>query len=89
MSEINGPWEAVGGLVRTRYDGHGGFLVADCHNTSFTEEECHAHANLIAAAPDLLAACQLLADFAERQGWLHVAINDARAALAKAKGHSL
>lgn len=45
-----------------------------------------ADARLIAAAPELLEACEALLGLAERHGWLHVAVNQARAAIVKAKG---
>ena len=45
-----------------------------------------ANARLFAAAPELLEACEGLLGLAERDGWLHVAVNQARAAIAKAKG---
>lgn len=37
---------------------------------------------------ELLEACEGLLGLAERHGWLHVAVNDARAAIAKAKGEA-
>lgn len=52
-----GPWEAVGGLVRTAVRANdrggmsGGLLVAE---TALTDEERFANARLISAAPDLL-----------------------------------
>lgn len=65
MFEVNGPWEAVGSLVRTHYNGHGGFLIADCHSgTTFTSEQCQAHAQLCAAAPEML---EMLREF---DAWL-------------------
>lgn len=50
------------------------------------QKEAEANARLIAAAPELLEACEGLLGLAERDGWLHVAVNAARAAIAKAKG---
>lgn len=50
---------------------------------SVSEEEAHANALLIAAAPDLLAALKHCV--IERSGWL----DEARAAIAKAEGRSL
>jgi hypothetical protein len=44
-----------------------------------------ANARLIAAAPDLLEACKKLMGLAKRQGWVHVSINYAEAAIAKAE----
>lgn len=37
-------------------------LVADVHADEFDENEAEANARLIAAAPDLLAACEALVD---------------------------
>lgn len=45
-----------------------------------------ANTRLCAAAPELLEACEALLGLAERHGWLHVAVNQTRAAIAKAKG---
>ena len=53
-----------------------------------TDDEAKANARLIAAAPELLDALEGLLGLAERDGWLHIAVNQARAAIAKAKGES-
>lgn len=45
-----------------------------------------ANTRLFAAAPELLEACKGLLGIAERHGWLHVAVNAARIAIAKAEG---
>lgn len=45
-------------------------------------------ARLIATAPELAEACEALLGLAEREGWEHVAVNAARAALAKARGEA-
>jgi hypothetical protein len=42
----------------------------------------------MAAAPELLEALKELNAFAGRQGWIHVAINKAAAAIAKAEAKS-
>ena len=46
------------------------------------------HAHLIAAAPDLLAALKELMGLAQREGWVHVAIKQAEAAIAKAENRA-
>lgn len=84
-----GPWEQCGQLVRTQFNGEGGFLVAEC---SMTLRQYGANAALIAAAPDLLAA---LEDLVANQngcplpsyeaGW-NAAMEAAQAALKKARG---
>lgn len=82
-----GPWKVI--PVKTGYyiDSRCG-PVAD--TMDFDDEygsiESEANARLIAAAPDLLEAARALLDLAERHGWLHVAVNAARAAIAKAEG---
>lgn len=66
-----GPWTVSGGTIRNLH----GHLVADFHSTD-------ADARLIAAAPELLAALQLIV--AKRyEPSLYAAIDDARAAIAK------
>ena len=50
----------------------------------FKDGEAEANARLIAAAPDLLAALEALADVPDVQGWPET--DQARAAIAKAKG---
>lgn len=59
----------------------------------YGEEEAgfplEANARLIAAAPELLEACEGLLGLAERDGWLHIAVNAARDAIAKAKGEGV
>lgn len=55
-------------------------------------EEARANARLIAAAPDLLEACEALADFATHNATscpLPEEIEMARAAIAKAKGSAV
>jgi len=49
-------------------------------------DELLANARLIAAAPQMLEALRELMGLAQREGWDHVAVNMARAALAKAQG---
>ena len=70
------PWIAYGTWVSTS----DGPLIADC--------DTDANADLIAAAPDLLAACALAID---RPGWQPIPEDERdiiRAALAKARGEA-
>ena len=82
MSETRhtpGPWIAYGTWVSTS----DGPLIADC--------DTDVNADLIAAAPDLLAACEGLVDWIdpnEAMDGLNREIDDARAAIAKAKGET-
>jgi hypothetical protein len=50
--------------------------------------ECTSNAELIAAAPEMYKMLSDFKDFAVRQGWYHVLINDAEKLLAKARGES-
>ncbi len=59
-------------------------LLADSAYIGMAKPECIVR--LFEQQDALVAACRQLADFAERQGWFHVAINDARAAIAIATG---
>lgn len=87
-----GPWAISGDetvTVRDTQDGYVALLgwlkgrhIGPCRSAA----EVYANARLIAAAPELLEACEGLLGLAERDGWLHVAVNAARAAIAKAKG---
>jgi hypothetical protein len=45
-----------------------------------------ANARLIAAAPELLAACKYLLENAEAAGWSEFMLSDAKAAISKAEG---
>ena len=63
--------------------------IASVHTAFGVWEANEANANLIAASPDLLAACEGLVDWVdpnEAMDGLHRQIDDARAAIAKAKG---
>lgn len=70
--------------------------AVDRRNVTLRKDEAAANAALIAAAPDLLAACEALAeaqqraDAGEHVGFgLYVdAVDAARAAIAKAKGET-
>lgn len=48
--------------------------------------EAEANAHLVAAAPELLAACKYLLENAEAAGWSDFMLADVRAAIAKAEG---
>ena len=65
--------------------------IAHTFSISRSHEERLANARSIAALPDLLAACEGLVDWVdpnEAMGGLHRQIDDARAAIAKAKGEA-
>lgn len=64
-----GPWEASDIDTRGVYADGGAAMVATCHTLSLPEgkqanrmDVTAANARLIAAAPDLLAACQYVLD---------------------------
>lgn len=84
-SPTPGPWEVVGHYVRTARtpeDGSG-LMIADVGFGFHADpREHHANARLIAATPDLLNACVALV----RGNDLQVAIDLARAAIAKGEG---
>lgn len=91
-----GPWYAVGGVVEHPDDTVPDICVCDpklfgMGHLPRSREEIIANARLIAAAPDLLDALQLSLEY-----WAHreqryknrspVWVQEARAAIAKAKG---
>jgi hypothetical protein len=82
-----GPWERIGWDVRTKRtdSDHRGFVIATTEISPFPEER-HADAQLIAAAPEMLAALKGLLELYGSAG-----TNQARAAfaaIAKAEGKS-
>ena len=80
-----GPW--VVRHVPERYNASTYCIDWSAHQEEVAEiVHGEANARLIAAAPDLLAAAKGLLGLAERHGWLHVAVDAARAAIAKAEG---
>lgn len=90
-----GPWFCENGDNRwTVWDDEGMACICDVHAGVEPDPSGATHARLIAAAPDLLAACEALmeaqrrADAGEHGGFgVYVdAIDAARAAIAKAKG---
>lgn len=90
-AHTKGPWEAISNLVRTPF-AHGdaelrGELIAECSSKE--------HANLIAAAPELLEQLQAMTDayaaVMKDAGLSHypealAVVRHARAAIAKATG---
>lgn len=96
-----GPWTTSGVLVPTehRTPGYRGCIVnvnyerkypnsgllAQVRAETVLMAEAKANANLICAAPDLLAALQILVEECELNGW-QASLKTARAAIAKAEG---
>lgn len=72
--------------ISSTYPGLGDCRIADIPDVVSPDCEEMATATLMAAAPDLFAALCELNAFAKRQGWTHVAIQQADAAIAKAEG---
>lgn len=92
-----GPWFCENGDNRwVVWDDAGMVCICDVHTGVEPDPSGTRHARLIAAAPDLLAACEALveaqrrADVGERGGFgCYVdAVDLARAAIAKAKGET-
>lgn len=79
-----GPWT----YYHTGWLVYAGKLIADCGRSGeLSPDEMRANANLIAAAPDLLAALKRLLSATEQNlGDIHDAEEQARAAIAKATG---
>ena len=67
-----------------------GFCVAHCTGplVTMSSERSEAHARLIAAAPDLLAALEALANCPDYRGIATHEMTAARAAIAKVKGEA-
>jgi hypothetical protein len=93
MEHTAGPWKQLtddnGDVWVIADDGHR-YHIANMEGSCGT---CHANANLIAAAPDLLAVCEevekTLSDFGifdKASGLDNTLLGRARAAIAKAKG---
>lgn len=88
MSHTPGPWTYSpaandGGLIRSfTANGNLSSSIASAHHR-IDRAEFEGNARLIAAAPDLLNALEVLASAAEARG---IPADAARAAIAKAKG---
>ena len=73
---------------------HGGdYVIADILNDGYEDDEQEANARLIAASPDMLEALRRVANLNENageigDGMLRTIVAEARAAIAKAEGHS-
>jgi predicted RNA-binding Zn-ribbon protein involved in translation (DUF1610 family) len=94
-SHTPGPWEHDGtGMVYGQPEDETGGSRFVCDvvqdgQREWMDDTEKANARLIAASPELLEAVQELMGLAEREGWIHIAINKARAAIAKARGASM
>jgi hypothetical protein len=83
-----GPWHAHKTGIVTFY-GTRRIQVATARQPLFTAECQEANARLIAAAPDLLEACQTLATLLDTDDWIatgRLSVKQAQAAIAKATG---
>ena len=61
-------------------------IIAGVGGMNFTPDTNLANARLISAAPDLLIALETLTEMVADGDWTTVELNEARAAIAKAKG---
>lgn len=93
VSHTAGSWELIekdGKAVPHVYPDRGNFLLKICEVKGNSDEEAMANARLIAAAPDLLAACEdvlpLIQDLANGGIACNVQLVKIKAAIAKAKG---
>ncbi len=90
MSYTQGPWIAVArtnASIEIEAPDQQGYGFKKVASTSLTNHE--ANARLIAAAPDLLEACKTLVGLPNTEDWLarlRLAVEQARAAIAKAEG---
>lgn len=82
-----GPWGRDGLYVTVLHSDGVSRTVADCGKSpTISREEKSANADLIEAAPDLLAALEVMAADAKWQNTPHDILRTARAAIRKAKG---
>ena len=87
-----GPWFAVGAQVETENDSVPDICTCDPQVMRQSHLDWHprtveANARLIAAAPELLEALEMMLEMSEMGGFGKAAAEDvARAAIAKAKG---
>ena len=85
-----GPWTTNSEVEHQAVLGPNGFMVADCAIFGFgpdapSSECCTANGHLVAAAPDLLAACQLACRVLASESPTFAPVRDTcRAAIAKA-----
>lgn len=97
-SHVPGPW-MVDGIARVKGTSSLDYPITDQRglcvaHVIFNEdggdnrEECHADANLIAAAPELLEALELILATTSRELFEVDALQKAKAAIAKAKGET-
>ena len=95
MSHTPGPWEAAFGYAKSHGDSRE-IVRADIESKNGTIGstkvrpglDAVANAHLIAAAPDLLEALELIASARERGFDIHYAEGCARAAIRNARGES-
>lgn len=81
-----GPWKAVGRDVLSMHASPRSSGPLVCVVDDNDDDRWPADSALIAAAPDLLAACERLLDAVERGDHKAKAVDAARAAIARAKG---
>lgn len=79
-----GPWMVEDGEI-VQCD-PGDQAIASVLYSTEDDPEADANALLLAAAPDLLAACRTLADWMESHACVPPCLTDARQAIAKAEG---
>lgn len=83
-----GPWVTENGIIKSLSDPRAKRIdIADIQNgfSEFRDGETIANANLLAAAPELLAALELAATYIE-DGAPNTALERIKAAVKKAKG---
>lgn len=83
-----GPWHVAKGLAGREIRADDGPFIASVYDHTFTYGERNANARLIAAAPDLLAACKdafIALPMAKHNESINAAL---KAAIAKAEGDS-
>lgn len=89
-----GPWQVLSPYTNRMVFPIGGpedqdgncSILGEVQSQGGSDETCSANARLIAAAPELLEACEAIADLANGQGRLNLIMvaGQARAAIAKA-----
>lgn len=89
MQHTPGPWHkindvCVGGPIERGWE-EAGSGIAHCGMRARTQEEAAANATLIAAAPDLYAALDAFVGMSSDDD-INAILDDAKAALAKARG---